>query len=134
MNAGLDGLLPAATGSRHENVTALTGIGDGDGGATRADDAVDGVPTTVGVTGAEEAIRALFGEGCGDDPQATARNTRLIANAVLTVTCIQRRPVLIRYARSLLRADEQVGPGSPFVEEAVHVSFRKPVALRGSRC
>lgn len=91
MNAGLDGLLPAITGSRHENVTALTGIGEGDGGVTRDDDAVDGLAMTVGVTLAEEAIGELFGGGCEDDPQATARSTRTSANAVLTVMRIQRR-------------------------------------------
>ncbi len=91
MNAGLDGLLPAITGSRQENETALTGIGEGDGRVIRDDDAVDGVAMTVGVTGAEEAIGALFGLACRDDPQATARSTRTTANAVLTVMCIQRR-------------------------------------------
>ncbi len=90
MNAGLDGLLPAITGSRHENVTALTGIGEGDGGVTRDDDAVDGLAMTVGVT-AEEAICELFGGACTDDPQATARTTRITANAVLTVMRIERR-------------------------------------------
>jgi len=90
MNAGLDGLLPAITGRRHENVTALTGIGDGDGGVIRDDDAVVGL-ASVGVTLAEEAIREPLGESCVDDPQATARNTRTSANAVLTVMCIQRR-------------------------------------------
>lgn len=92
MNAGLDGLLPATTGSRHENATALTGIGEGDGGVTRDDDAVAGLALAVGVPLAEEAIRELFGGGCeDDDPQATARSTRTSANAVLTVMRIQRR-------------------------------------------
>jgi predicted YcjX-like family ATPase len=34
-------------------------------------------------------------------------------------------------ARFLLRPDQEVGPRTPFVEEAVHVSLREPVALRG---
>jgi len=98
MNAGLDGLLPAITGSRHENVTALTGIGEGDGGVRRDDDAVDALALTVGVSLAEEAICELLGGGIWDDPQATARNNRTSANAVLTVMCMTTAIMLIRYA------------------------------------
>jgi hypothetical protein len=52
---------------------------------------VDGLALAVGVPLTEEAIRELFGGGCEDDPQATARSTSTSANAVLTVMRIQRR-------------------------------------------
>lgn len=86
MNAALAGLLPTTTGSRHENATALTGIGEGDGGVNRDEEAVDGLARATGVTLVAEAVCEPFGSGLGDDPQPIARNTRTSADAVLTVT------------------------------------------------